>query len=330
MLKYKQNFIFNFANKLDILLKKGEKNHMLVIDGHSHFGIDIFHGETNIEGYIEFALRSGINAGLITTVPSPCDILENIDSRRTWWLYNNKIITHHGIKNPFLELNYQLNKLLKEKTNKKLQLFCIPMFHPIMDDIDLFERMIEEIEPVALKLHGIGSGICANDISKEFIKIIKKHELPLIVHTDCDLGNNFDQSMIWIRNINNAKSWAEFFIQNEIYGTLNHGANLDIEAFALINKTPFVKVALGPAEISCLDSNRTYIDCKRNYKIYLQILRDYLDVSKIIYDADYNWNIPTDYKSVDRIKEVFNQYETDMILSNNILSHYKKLKIRMR
>ena len=204
------------------------------------------------------------------------------------------------------------------------------MFHPIMDDPNLFERMLEEIDPIALKIHGIGSGICANDIPLEFIKIIKKHELPLIVHTDCDLGNNFDQSMIWVRNINNAKVWTEFFVRNEIYGTLNHGANLDIETFKLINKSPFVKVALGPSEISCLDSNRTYIDCKKSYKIYLQILRDYLDSSKIIYDADYNWNIPSDYESVDRVKEIFNQYETEMILSSNILSHYKKLKIRMR
>ena len=305
-------------------------NSRLVIDGHSHCGMDIFHGETNIDDYILFANKSMIDVGLIMPVPSPCKELGNIDSRNMRWEYQYDKITHYGIRNPFLELNYKLNDLLIQKSNDKLKLKCIPMFHPILDDIKLFEQMINDIDPVALKIHGIGSGVMSDDISQEFIRIIKKYELPLILHTDCDLGDNLDRSMIYVRNINNAKKWTEFLIQNEIFGTLNHGANLDLSTFDIVNNTPFVKVALGPDNVSCIDSNRLYIDCNGDYKKYLKILRDFLDVSKIIYDADFNWNKDGDCDSVSRIMELFSMDELDYIFSQNILNHYPKLKKSLR
>jgi len=183
---------------------------------------------------------------------------------------------------------------------------------------------------VALKIHGIGSGIGPTDISNEFIKIIKKFELPIIVHTDCDLGKG-SIAMQYVRNQNSAKKWATFFLKHEISGVLNHGASLDRETFDMVNKSNLLKVALGPDRVACLDQNRVYVDCLQNYKNYLIFLKENLDISKIIYDADYNWNLinedKEDYESVQRILEVFEKTtDYEKVLSKNILNQYPKLK----
>lgn len=303
-----------------------EKN--IIIDGHSHCGLDIFHGKTEIDEYIHFAKKSGINIGLIMGVPSPCRDLKDINSRYMYWTFNGKNINYHGEANPFLGLNYNLYDLLKAKSTSTLKLVFIPTFHPIMDTSYKLEELIERTDPVALKIHGIGSGIGPNDISNEFIKIIKKYNLPLILHTDYDAGQTKDLSMVYVRNSNDSKKWAEFLIKNEIYGTLNHGASLNLETFELTNKTEFIKIALGPDRVACLDKNRLHIDCLKDYRNYLQYLKKYLETDKIIYDADYNWNSLSgdDFESVIRVKEIFTTEESQkQIFSENILKHYPRL-----
>ena len=301
-----------------------------VIDAHSHVGKDIFHGNSEIDKYITFAKKSGIDVALIMGVPSPCTNLHDINSRTMYWKYSNNKMNYYGEQNPYLKINYNLNELLKKRSSKDLQLLFIQMFHPILDDINQFRKMIEITDPVALKIHGIGSGIGPDDINTEFIKIIKKYELPITVHTDCDFGEG-SIAMNYIRNKNCAKEWAKFFLKNEIFGVLNHGASLDKETFNMVNKSELLKVAIGPDRVACIDKNRLYVDCLQNYKNYLFYIKENLDISKIIYDADYNWNQidndSEDYESVQRILEVFpkiNEYEK--VLSKNILNQYPKLK----
>ena len=306
----------------------------LVIDSHSHVGKDIFHGESTIDGYIDFAKKSHINVGIIMGVPSPCIDLKDPSTRFMYWKFNGINMEFYGKKNPFSEMNYKLNELLKEKSSDALQLLFVPTFHPILDEIEQFEKMLVITDPVAIKIHGIGSGVGPEDISQDYIELIKKYELPVIVHVDCDFGKG-SQSMQYVRNINRAILWAKFFERNKIKGILNHGASLDLDTFELVNNSDYLKIALGPDKIACIDNNRLFFDCQSDYKEYLRFLKKHLDTSKILYDADYNWNKiegqVDDYESVERVKEIFGDGSDAVdILSNNLLDFNPKILKKIR
>ena len=306
----------------------------LVIDSHSHVGKDIFHGESTIDGYIDFAKKSHINVGIIMGVPSPCIDLKDPSTRFMYWKFNGINMEFYGKKNPFSEMNYKLNELLKEKSSVALQLLFVPTFHPILDEIEQFEKMLVITDPVAIKIHGIGSGVGPNDISQDYIELIKKYELPVIVHVDCDFGKG-SQSMQYVRNINRAILWAKFFERNKIKGILNHGASLDLDTFQLVNNSDYLRIALGPDKIACIDNNRLFFDCQSDYKEYLRFLKKHLDTSKILYDADYNWNKiegqVDDYESVERVKEIFGDGSDAVdILSNNLLDFNPKILKKIR
>lgn len=306
----------------------------LVIDSHSHVGKDIFHGESTIDGYIDFAKKSHINVGIIMGVPSPCIDLKDPSTRFMYWKFNGINMEFYGKKNPFIEMNYELNELLKEKSSDALQLLFVPTFHPILDEIEQFEKMLVITDPVAIKVHGIGSGVGPYDISQDYIELIKKYELPVIVHVDCDFGKG-SQSMQYVRNINRAILWAKFFERNKIKGILNHGASLDLDTFELVNNSDYLRIALGPDKIACIDNNRLFFDCQSDYKEYLRFLKKHLDTSKILYDADYNWNKiegqVDDYESVERVKEIFGDGSDAVdILSNNLLDFNPKILKKIR
>ena len=306
----------------------------LVIDSHSHVGKDIFHGESTIDGYIDFAKKSHINVGIIMEVPSPCIDLKDPSTRFMYWKFNGVNMDFYGKKNPFSEINYKLYELLKEKSSDNLQLLFVPTFHPVLDEIEQFEKMLVITDPVAIKIHGIGSGVGPDDISQDYIELIKKYELPIIVHVDCDFGKG-SQSMQYVRNINRAILWANFFERNKIKGILNHGASLDLDAFKLVNNSDYLRIALGPDKIACIDNNRLFFNCQSDYKEYLRFLKKHLNASKIVYDADYNWNKiegqSDDYESVKRVKEIFgNSNDAVNILSNNLLDFNPKILKKIR
>ena len=79
-----------------------------IVDSHSHIGKDIFHGESKIDEYIDFATKSGINVGVLMGVPSPCRELSNVNSRLMYWQYVKNVISYVGPKNPFKKMNYEL------------------------------------------------------------------------------------------------------------------------------------------------------------------------------------------------------------------------------
>ena len=308
--------------------------HNFVIDSHSHIGKDIFHGESTIDGYIEFAKKSHIDVGIIMGVPSPCTDLSDLNTRFMYWKLNETNMEFYGKKNPFIEINYKINDLLKEKTSEDLKLLFVPTFHPILDEIEKFEKMITETDPVAIKVHGIGSGVGPDDINHDYIELIRAYDLPIIVHTDCDFGQG-SISMQYVRNINRAFLWANFFEKNRIKGILNHGASLDLETFKIVNNSDYLKIALGPDKVACIDNNRLFYDCNGDYKNYLMFLKKYLDMSKIVYDADYNWNKVEgqldDYDSVERVKEIFGDNEdSENILANNLLDFNPKILKKIR
>lgn len=300
----------------------------IVIDSHSHIGKDIFHGDSYIDDYIEFAQKSGINVGILMNVPSPCKDLNDVNSRLMYWKYDGDKINYYGNRNPFSNINYDLNELIKQKSSNQLVLLFASVFHPVLDDIDYFENMVKKTDPVAIKIHGIGSGIGPENISGDYIELLRSFNIPLIVHTDCDFGQG-SVSMQYVRNINKAIKWAKFFDKNKIKGILNHGASLDKETFNIVNYSDYLKVAIGPDKIACIDNNRLYVDCFKSYKKYLKYIKENLHFSKIIYDSDYNWNLidsnVVDYDSVLRIEEIFNREEVDKILGKNLLDFNPKI-----
>lgn len=305
----------------------------IVVDSHSHIGKDIFHGESIIDDYIEFAKKSGINIGILMSVPSPCIALKDVSSRLMYWKYIDEKMQYFGQSNPFMQLNYELSDLISKKSSKDLILLLAAVFHPIMDNIYSFEKMVRDVEPIAIKIHGIGSGIGPNDISKDYIELLKRLDIPIIVHTDCDFGKG-SVSMQYVRNINRAINWAMFFDKNKIKGILNHGASLDKETFKIVNNSEHLKVALGPDKIACLDENRLFVDCLREYKNYLHYLKENLDVSKIVYDADYNWNLldenDVDCDSVRRVENFFGPDDSKKILGENLIKFNPKILKKVR
>ena len=300
----------------------------VVVDSHSHIGKDIFHGDSFIDDYIKFAKESGIDVGILMGVPSPCIDLNNVNSRLMYWKYIGEKMQYYGQRNPFMQLNYDLNSLITQKSSRELILLFAAVFHPVMDDIDYFTKMLDETDPVAIKIHGIGSGVGPEDIGKDYIELLRKINIPIIVHTDCDFGKG-SISMQHVRNINRAINWANFFDKNRIKGILNHGASLDKETFNIANNSEYLTIALGPDKIACLDENRLFVDCLKDYRNYLQYIKDNLKISKIIYDTDYNWNLSDkndiDYDSVKRVKEIFGEEYAIKILGENLTNFNPKI-----
>ena len=61
----------------------------------------------------------------------------------------------------------------------------------------------------------------------------------------------------------------------------------------------------------------------------MQYIKDNLRISKIIYDADYNWNLSDkndiDYDSVKRVKEIFGEEDAIKILGENLTNFNPKI-----
>ena len=73
-----------------------------------------------------------------------------------------------------MQLNYDLNSLITQKSSRELILLFAAVLHPVMDDIDYFTKMLDETNPVAIKIHGIGSGVGPEDIGKDYIELLRK------------------------------------------------------------------------------------------------------------------------------------------------------------
>lgn len=295
----------------------------MVIDGHSHIGWDSHHGDSDINDYIQFAKASGIDAAILMLVVAPCHIKGDPNSVACQWKYENGHGEYYGKRNPFYELNYDLYEMIQQKSSPSLRLGFAAYFHPRLDDPEVFDRLLYETTPVAVKIHAFGCGIGPKDVGAEFIDIIRNHDLPVIVHTSYEKVNQ-NPRMHEIRNLNNPIYWADFVEKNRIRGVLNHGATLDIETFKRVNASDYLMVALGPERITCANDNRLRIPCSGNWRKYLGLLHEHLDYKKIIYDADFNWNVfngeAMDTESVSRVKEIFSlDYEQKAILAENLL-----------
>ena len=306
---------------------------MVIIDGHSHFGNDYFHGNTDLNDYIVFIESEGITCGLVMPIAVPVD--DHNNRFLIWEINKNQICyssdVYSEIKNPYRRVNEQYYQNVIDKKCKRL--FYIPLVHPILDDIEYLERIILPMDPVALKIHGVGSGIDPNVIPETFSKFVKDHDLMLILHTDYDDGKNeVRYDTLLLRELNTPLRWAKYLKNNKIHGVLNHGAAIDKETWALVNDSKYLKIAIGPDAIVQADSGRVYPTKEElDDKGYLQMLKAHVHPEKLIFDIDYNWNIDPqtgdiDYSSIERIKNIWPLQEQELIFGQNILDHCSRLK----
>ena len=315
-----------------------EKN--IIIDGHSHLGNDYFHGYTDLNKYIELMDKTNIDYGLLMPTPSPIKIINYSKAKYLgWYIHKNEIVYYsdvhpNNLANPYEEVNYELFVTIINSNDSRL--FFVPIVHPILDDVNYLESLLKNLDSVAFKIHGIGEGIDPQNIPDTFTDFIKKHNIPLIVHTDFDNGaliTRYDTYLL--RNLNRAIKWIKYIKENNIKAVLNHGCALDSFSFNEINKSDLIKVGLGPDLIIEYDTDRLYLNSSGQIE-YLKILKEQLSKGKIIFDIDYNWNInpvtkEMDFNYLSRIESNWpNHEEQNQIYGLNILEHFDKLNIKIR
>lgn len=317
------------------------KKDTIIIDAHSHFGSDYFHGDIDIIDYIELMNKVNIDYSLLMPPPTPVKLISNLRNKYLgWYIDKNKIfyysdIVSTDIKNPYKEVNYNYHEIIK-KTNKT-NLFFIPLVHPILDSGEYLEQLVNDLDPIAFKIHGIGGGIDPKMIPNTFSNVIKKYDIPLIIHTDYDNGKNIIRyDTFLLRNLNTPANWVKYLYKEKIKAVLNHGCALDKNTLNDINADNLIKVGLGPDLVMNQDLNRLFINNSYQKKIdYLKCLKKILVPSKIVFDIDFNWNIDPKNDEMDmfflnRIANYWtNLNEQQLIYSENILQHFDKLKTKI-
>lgn len=317
----------------------------MIIDAHSHIGNEKFNNrkEITINTYVDFMNRVGIDVGMVMPVPCPLvpDKFFNFQKGKTilsWKYIDNHYeffsdveeITKRKLKNPYYEVNKYYNSIVnKNNLNKKI--VFVPIIHPILDTDQYLEELITTVNPVALKIHSVGTLCSPLEIRKSYTEIIKKYDIPIIVHTDYNNGN-FDKNIGVFNAVSKAEAmkWFEYFEKNKIHGTLNHGATLNLDVFDKVNNSDYVKIGIEPSIYFGSNYGRLNIDKKLFEDLgFLKILRKYLHASKIIFDVDYDYNRLSeneiDYDAVARIKKIWSGLDVEKILYLNALEQYPKL-----
>ncbi|MBR3898521.1 MAG: amidohydrolase family protein [Bacilli bacterium] len=310
---------------------------MKIIDSHSHIGKDnAWDIQGNLKEYVKKAKEIGITESLIMPVPMPKIGIGNSEVTPIMlatYGEENYIVTgvedQYGLRpnlvsnNPYKYVNERLYRNIKNIADIKLHF--IPLVNAIFDTPEYLERIIDKYHPIAFKIHGYSSIISPREIKDDFWNIIKKYDIPLIIHTDCDINEN-DSSLDWYyRNENAPLIWIRILDKNRIKGYLTHGVRLCDKSFEIVNNNPNFVVGLGPDALLSSCKDRMYSEEK-----YLETLFDKLEIDKICFDIDYPWNVSAydsktlDWNSIERIKKLkLSKEELEKVLSKNSQSFFK-------
>lgn len=311
----------------------------MIIDAHSHIGEDYYCGCVSIDGYIQYCKKNGVNIGLLMPTPWPQYKNNNDKITSLLWEHNNyKEKKYYFLvnqakkrieKNPYKIINYKYNEIVKKNNSKSVQLYFIPLIHGILDESTYLEKMLYDLNPIAVKMHGFGSGFSPTEINSNIIKILKEYNVPIILHTSVyNYDYGYGASTKYWRNECHPYKWLEFLLENDLKGVLNHGACLHENTLKIVNETEKIKVGLGPDLDISKDFFKVDIPKEKYSKIeYLKYLKQNLLSSKILFDVDYNWNIDEngylDYSSIQRISNVWNKEDLENILYKNALNFFK-------
>ena len=317
----------------------------MIIDGHSHIGNEKFNNraEIKLDDYINFINKVGIDKGLIMPVPCPivpsnCNGLNEGKTLLTWkyngakhiFLSEVEQLQNRGLVNPYKEINDYYYSLIKDHHLDTRMIF-VPIIHPILDTDEYLEELILTMNPVAVKIHSVGTACSPLEIRKSYTAILNEYDVPVIVHTDYNNGNfNKNKGVYEAVKKAEATMWFDYFEKHKIRGTLNHGATLNLDVFDKVNNSRFVRVGIEPSIYFGSNYGRLNIDKKIFDDLgFLKTLKKYLSSSKLIFDVDYDYNRTLgqelDYDVVNRIYDIWGNDAED-ILSSNALDQYPILR----
>ncbi len=313
-----------------------------IIDAHSHIGTDSFHtfvGE--IGEYARQATSIGVTDSLLMPPPSP-KIVVNEKVINLLWKYNFNqqefVFSYLGeeySKNtgafltPYALANYVIkNDILSLRSS--INFYFVPLVHPIFDSPGYIEQLLLE-KPKAIKVHGIAAGLSPKEIPNNFFKLVKKYDVPIIVHTDYDSNKIIDStSRTWtlnyLRNANSPINWIKFAVQMGIRLYLTHGVRLDEDSIHFVNTTNLFVVGIGPDSLIQIEPDRLY----NSTPDYLKMICSRVSIDKLCFDLDYPWNVnkpiskltnkevDLDFDGVSRLKALgLTQNEINNILWKN-------------
>lgn len=301
-----------------------------IIDSHSHIGVDYFFKFPGIlTEYLTKASQIGITDSLL--MPTPCPVITKNGKEIVplIWNYENKLFNFYQKEfkgnqtavreNPYLLANNLLESEISKVNKGSIRLHFVPLVHPIFDTIEYLDSLLKQ-KPVAIKLHGISSAFSPYDIGNNFWNIVRKYNIPIIVHTDYD-NTGSETPLVKLRNLNQPLDWIKVFKINNVKALLTHGVRLCPESAKIVNQSNNFVVGIGPDSLIAHEKERLYSD-----GIYLDELFSMINIDKLVFDIDYPWNIKNDsldFNSVKRIKNLsISESDLDRVLFENSASFF--------
>lgn len=301
-----------------------------IVDAHSHIGVDhFFKFQGKLAEYIEECKKIGITDSLL--MPTPCPVISFNDQsviplvweykNQRFFFYREEIGKKKTVvqKNPYSLTNKLLQSSISEMKNTEINLLFVPLVHPKYDTIEYLDMLLRD-SPTAIKLHGISSAFSPYDVSDEFWSIVRKHDIPIIVHTDYD-NTESDTPIAKLRNLNSPLDWIKVLIRQDIRALLTHGVRLCEESCHLINERDNFIVGIGPDSLISLEDERLY-----KTGDYLRNLFSMVKIEKLVFDIDYPWNVKggyLDFNSINRIKKLgLCDNDLDKVLSQNAIKFF--------
>ncbi len=273
---------------------------MRIIDSHSHIGKGFIDTPATIEEYEVVRKHFSITTSLL--MPQP--IMDSKIERST---------------ELFMKINEDVSKQISGCAIKD-SIHFIPIFSPVYMSPKELEELIEIYQPKALKVHYKNDDSHPWLISEGHIKVLLKHDIPLIVHTDYspNRGNYKDD----LKNMNSGLEWYQFLTWKGLRGYLTHGARLNREVLDKVNKADNIVIGMGPDMML-----QDYAVSGLEQRNYLETLYNQVDPSKLVFDLDYNWNLnknnELEYGSIDRLGEFYKEDELRLILGKNSERFFK-------
>ncbi len=325
---------------------------MEIVDCQVNYGKSLFGPNCKIEIYSKAAKKMGITRALIIPTLTHEIKIDSLVEKSCIWeetekglLYKKeiiekktgKVITRKNPKNPYQNMNnFVLNKIRELNKNLDIKYYFIPKIHPLLDTEKELERLIEEPETVALKIHGLATHTTPNQVPGWIVKLANSYSKPLFVHTDY-LNKNFKDNrtpeslkkIIYKNTPKDWLTWAELTKPHKLY--LAHLVRMDMESIDKINKSKNIVVGTGPDIMLEQEPWRLKQQPTENilYKALISI-----NSKKLVFSTDFAWNVfkrgnwtQFDWGSIERIVEQAKKIglpkeELSDILSNNAIEFF--------
>lgn len=296
-----------------------------VIDAHSHIWTDFLWIEAPIQEYIINAVKCGIKKTLLMPVPTPIEKWEAFDQIPCLWeIKNNADINYFRKKiysnfdekeenpiNPYEKTNKMLLQETSNLNNTQddLIFYNVPLIHPKLDTKEYIEKLLLDKNVYALKIHGIATFCCCEDIPEDIVNILKFYGKPIIVHTDYYDADTQDIFQKLLKK-NSPIEWVNFGIKNNIKVFITHAARLCKEAVELAKNSDVIMFWMWPDILLWNEKSGLY---DKNIEVIERCLKN-IPIHQLAFDIDYWWNLynwnmleKKDWWSLERLENAVNK-----------------------